>query len=152
CARVRARSDRANSTDDVYGDYTYLDPDNQGWAFEFTGYPAGGARPPACTASPAAGACTPSCTANCLGSGDYVTTVTGTTTGRVPYFTWKPLSGKQSYYVLVAKDPSFSNLVDYAFTQIPAYAPRTGTGPRTYPDETTLYYWAVLPASLLNGT
>ena len=83
CARVRARSDRANSTDDVYGDYTYLDPDNQGWAFEFTGYPAGGA-------------CSPSCTANYLGSGDYVTTVTGTTTGRVPYFTWKPLSGSRA--------------------------------------------------------
>jgi hypothetical protein len=139
CARVRARSDRANGTDDVYGDYTYLDPDSQGWAFEFTGYPTGGA-------------CSPSCTANYLGSGDYVTTVTGTTTGRVPYFTWKPLSGKQSYFVLVAKDPSFSNLVDYAFTQIPAYAPRTGSGPRTYPDETTLYYWAVLPAALANGT
>ena len=58
---MRPRSDRANSTDDVYGDYTYLDPASQGWAFEFTGYPAGGA-------------CTPSCTANYLGSGDYVTT------------------------------------------------------------------------------
>jgi hypothetical protein len=138
CARVRARSDRAG-TDDVYGDYTYLDPDSLGWAFEFTTYPTGGA-------------CTPSCNANYLGSTDYVTPLTGTTTGRVPYFTWKPLSGKQSYYVLVAKDPSFSNLVDYAFTQIPAYAPRTGSGPRTYPDETTLYYWAMLPATTLNGT
>ena len=54
--------------------------------------------------------------------------------------------------MLVAKDPSFSNLVDYAFTQIPAYAPRTGSAPRTYPDETTLYYWAVLPATNANGT
>ena len=138
CARVRARSDRAGF-DDVYGDYTYLDPDALGWAFEFTGYPAGGA-------------CTPSCTANYLGSGDYTSMLTGTTTGRVPYFTWKPLAGKQSYYVLVAKDPSFSNLVDYAFTKVPAYAPRTGFGPRTYPDETTLYYWAVLPASFADGT
>jgi hypothetical protein len=138
CARVRARSDRAGF-EDVYGDYTYLDPASLGWAFEFTGYPTGGA-------------CSPSCTANYLGSGDYTSTLTGTTTGRVPYFTWKPLSGKQSYYVLVAKDPSFSNLVDYAFTQIPAYAPRSGSGPRTYPDETTLYYWAVLPATDFEGT
>src|SRR5206468_5695629 len=33
-----------------------------------------------------------------------------------------------------------------------AYAPRTGSAPRTDPDETTLYYWAVLPATLANGT
>jgi len=138
CARVRARSDRAGF-DDVYGDYTYLDPNGLGWAFQFTGYPTGGA-------------CSPSCTPNYLGSGDYTSMVTGTTTGRVPYFTWKPLAGKQSYYVLVAKDPSFSNIVDYAFTQVPAYAPRDGFGSTTYPDETTLYYWAVLPATDFVGT
>jgi hypothetical protein len=137
CARVRARSDRAGF-DDVYGDYTYLD-NGQGWAFEFTTYPTGGA-------------CSPSCTANYLGSGDYTSMQTGTTTGRVPYFTWKPIAGKQSYYFLVAKDPSFSNIVDYAWTKIPAYAPRTGFGPTTYPDETTLYYWCVLPATNPDGT
>jgi hypothetical protein len=138
CARVRARSDRAGF-DDVYGDFTYLDPDGLGWAFQFTSYPTGGA-------------CTPSCTANYLGSGDYTSMQTGTTTGRMPYFTWKPLAGKQSYYVLVSKDPSFSNIVDYAWTQIPAYAPRDSFGPRTYSDETTLYYWAVLPANDFGGT
>jgi hypothetical protein len=138
CARVRARSDRSGF-DDVYGDYTYLDPNGLGWAFDFTGYPPGGA-------------CSPTCTANYLGSGDYTSTVTGTTTGRVPYFTWKPLAGKQSYYVLVAKDPAFSNIVDFAFTQVPAYAPRNAFGPQTYPDETTLYYWVVLPANLADGT
>lgn len=138
CARVRARSDRSGF-DDVYGDYTYLDPNGLGWAFDFTGYPTGGA-------------CTPSCTANYLGTGDYTDMQTGTTTGRMPYFTWNPIAGKQSYYVLVAKDPSFSNLVDYAWTKVPAYAPRTGYGPTTYPDETTLYYWCVLPATNADGT
>jgi hypothetical protein len=59
--------------------------------------------------------------------------------------------GAQSYFVLVAKDPSFSNIVDYAFTQLPAYAPRGPTWIMSYPDETTLYYWAVLPAADLNG-
>lgn len=59
--------------------------------------------------------------------------------------------GRLSYFVLVAKDPSFSNLVDYAFTQLPAYAPRTGAMTTTYADEETLYYWAVLPASGANG-
>jgi hypothetical protein len=61
------------------------------------------------------------------------------------------LPGRQSYFVLVAKDPSFSNIVDYAFTQLPAYAPRGPNWIMTYPDETTLYYWAVLPASGVNG-
>src|SRR5919204_53306 len=42
CARVRARSDRAGF-DDIYGDYTYLDPNGLGWAFQFTGFPSGGA-------------------------------------------------------------------------------------------------------------
>jgi hypothetical protein len=54
--------------------------------------------------------------------------------------------------VIVAKDPSFTNIVDYAFTHLPAYAPRTSFGPTTYPDETTLYYWAILPEAGWNGT
>src|SRR5207249_115422 len=37
------------------------------------------------------------------------------------------------------------------FTWVPAYAPRTANQPRTYSDETTSYYWAVLPAQELNG-
>jgi hypothetical protein len=69
----------------------------------------------------------------------------------MPYFRWNPIAGFSSYFVLVSRDPDFSNLVDYAFTQVNAYAPRTGFGPRTYPDETNLYYWAVLPATEANG-
>lgn len=138
CVRVRPRSDRSG-LDEVYGDYTYLDPNGLGWAFEWTGYPAGGS-------------CSPSCTANYLGSSDYLTPQTGTVTETTPYFTWKPLAGKQSYYVLVAKDPSFSNVVDYAFTHVPAYAPRGAFGPQTYADENTLYYWAVLPATNYDGS
>jgi hypothetical protein len=61
------------------------------------------------------------------------------------------LAGAQSYFVVVAKDASFSNIVDYAFTQLPAYAPRGPNWVMTYADETTLYYWAVLPATGLNG-
>jgi hypothetical protein len=59
--------------------------------------------------------------------------------------------GITSYFVLVSKDASFSNIVDYAFTRLPAYAPRTANAPTTFSDETTLYYWAVLPASTVNG-
>ena len=53
--------------------------------------------------------------------------------------------------MLVAKDPEFHNIVDYGWTQVRAYAPRSATNPITYPDETTSYYWAVLPAGGYNG-
>ena len=59
--------------------------------------------------------------------------------------------GTVSYFVLVAKDDQFSNIVDYAFTQFPVYSPRQLLKPTTYPDETTSYYWVVLPAALANG-
>ena len=45
CARVRARGERDNASQDVYGDFTYLDT-GQGWAFQWTGPPAGGACTP----------------------------------------------------------------------------------------------------------
>jgi hypothetical protein len=69
----------------------------------------------------------------------------------MPVFTWKPIAGRASYFVLVAKDASFSNIVDYAFTRVPAYAPR-GMTPTTYSDETTFYYWAILPATNVDGS
>jgi hypothetical protein len=139
CARVRARSDRAdNGLSDVYGDYTYLD-DGTGPAFAWTGYPTGGT-------------CTPPCTSGYLGAGDYVLPAAATTAGRTPLFTWKPLAGKASYFVIVAKDASFSTIVDYAFTRVPAYAPRGPLGPTTYADETTSYYWVVLPATGADGS
>ena len=239
CARVRARSDRAFGQE-VYGDYTYLDPDGLGWAFQWTGYPDGGA-------------CTPSCTNGYLGANDYLAPQGGVTVSQTPLFTWRPLNrhawktlkntggadaltltekgvgptgnnlhvtardygsdpsqdelvlyeganqvesyhypdgdvvalagqinanatspvtadilatgqplaavttalfvpGITSYFVLVAKDPNFANIVDYAFTQLPAYAPRGTLGPTTYSDETTLYYWAVLPEGSPDGT
>ena len=237
CVRVRARSDRDTTNAEVYGDYTYI---NGGIspAFEWVGPPTGAA-------------CSPSCPMGYLGATDYLVPATGTTSTRMPFFTWKPLPlfpkktllntsgaaavtltgrieggtnglkatvlnhasdstqdqlviwdddtaptaytypdanlgalasavngdalglvdaqvhisgtplafvsaspfvpGAQSYFVLVAKDASFSNIVDYAFTQLPAYAPRASTTTTTYPDETTSYYWAVLPAAELNG-
>jgi hypothetical protein len=133
CARVRARSDRDIANTDVYGDYTYL---NDGAvAFTWTGAP---------TAAACGAPCNPA-------ASDYLLPQAGTTTTRMPLFTWKPLQGRASYFVLVAKDASFSNIVDYAFTQLPAYAPRALT-PTTYTDEATLYYWAVLPASGAGGS
>ena len=144
CARVRARTDRDVAGGDVYGDYTYV-VNGRGKAtsgpqpaFRWVGPPAGAA-------------CTAPCISGYLGAGDYLTPTTGVTSPRTPYFTWKPIVGKASYFVLVAKDAQFSNIVDYGFTQIPAYSPRNLFGPTTYPDETTSYYWAVLPATDSNG-
>jgi hypothetical protein len=138
CARVRARGERDVAQQEVYGDFTYLE-NTSGWAFQWAGYPVGGA-------------CTPSCSPGYLGADDYVLPLRGTITRLTPLLTWKPLAGRQSYFVLVARDPNFSNIVDYAFTQIPAYSPRIISRPTTYPDETTLYYWAILPATGLNGS
>jgi protein-S-isoprenylcysteine O-methyltransferase Ste14 len=137
CARIRARSNREASNNEVYGDYTEVD-NGTGWAFQWIGYGAGAS-------------CTPSCTPGYLGSGDYVLPAGGSTHGQTPLLTWRPLAGRASYFVIVAKDPSFTNIVDYAFTQLPAYAPRTSAFPTTYPDETTSYYWVVLPAADANG-
>ena len=43
-------------------------------------------------------------------------------------------------------------IVDYGWTQVKAYAPRYGNDPITYPDESTSYYWAVLPAQNFDGS
>jgi protein-S-isoprenylcysteine O-methyltransferase Ste14 len=144
CARVRARSDRDAGNDDVYGDYTHVvsgrgaPPDALGPAFTWLGYPAGSA-------------CSPGCNPGYLGAGDYVYPAAGTVSTRTPYFTWRPIAGKASYFVIVAKDAQFSNVVDYAFTRVPAYSPRRLLRPTSYPDETTSYYWVVLAANQADG-
>jgi hypothetical protein len=140
CARVRARGGRLRLSDPVWGDYTFGDDGTgRGTTFTFNAFPVGGA-------------CTPSCNANYLGADDYTLPIRGDTVGRQPLFTWNPIAGKQGYWVIVAKEPSFTVVVDYAFTRIPAYAVRTQSSPRTYPDETTAYYWVVLPSNGTNGS
>ena len=142
CVQVRAIGGRVNLPTPVEGDFTQLD-DGTGAAFTFSGYAAGGP-------------CSPSCGAEYIGADDYLlpqrledSPVAQTAQ---PLFVWNPVAGKQSYWVIVAKDPSFTTIVDYAFTRVPAYAVRTGTTPRTYPDETTAYYWVVLPSTDAHGS
>jgi hypothetical protein len=140
CARVRARGGRVVLSDPVWGDYTFLDDGTgTGVSFTFADFPAGGA-------------CSPTCNANYLGADDYTLPIRGELTSRVPVFTWNPIAGKEGYWVIVAKDATFSNIVDYAFTRIPAYAVRTQNSRRPYTDETTLYYWVVLPSLGTNGS
>jgi hypothetical protein len=146
CVRVSARSDRVGF-DEVFGDPVYLkngntddsSPNPQAPAFTWTGYPVG-----------SAAGCTFGVLYPC--SGDYLGPQLGTTSGGTPLFTWNSLTGAQSYFVVVSKDQNFSNIVDEGFTRIPAYSPRTSTTPTTYPDETTSYYWMVLPSPNANGS
>jgi hypothetical protein len=56
------------------------------------------------------------------------------------------------YFVVVARDPEFTKVIDVAFTNAPAYAPRTASLVTTYADERTSYYWAVMPTKGLKGT
>ena len=145
CIRVTPFRDTASAgslgTVNVSGDPSYLDPNDDGTspAFTFTGYPSGNA-------------CSAPCTNGYLGDADYGAPLTGSTTSAVPLFTWQPVAGANAYFVIVARDQAFSNIVDYGFTHIPAYAPRAGSSPRTYVNQTTHYYWVVLPATGSNGS
>jgi hypothetical protein len=134
CARVLARSDRDAQGQEVVSDWTQLgDPGTP--AFTYSS-PTPSAPPSGTLTTPAA---------------NYRLPLNGSTMQRIPLFTWSRVDGAASYFVVVAKDPQFTDIVDLGFTQVPAYAPRAATGPRTYPDETTTYYWAVMPAKSSNG-
>jgi hypothetical protein len=128
CARIRALSDSGPSGR-IYGDFTYLGVDGNG--FTFSGFDSGSSATPQIAAA------------------DYYGPPISPAQGSTPLFTWRAIPGAASYWVLVARDPSFTTLVDYAFTRIPAYAPR-----KTYADETqgTHYYWAVLPSGAPDGS
>jgi hypothetical protein len=96
---------------------------------------------------PSAGSCAP-CVPQ---ASDYLRPVAGSTIDTMPVFTWNPVPGAQSYFVVVADDPQFTNIEDYAYTRVAAYAPRELAKTRGYPDKTSNYYWAVLPAESANG-
>jgi hypothetical protein len=126
CVRVRAVGETSSTGQRVFGDYTFL--------------PAPGTAPGlgAFTYEPT----TASGTIALPQSSDYLAPTQGVVTTQTPLFTWKPIAGANSYWVIIARDPSFTTLVDYGYTRDPAYAPR-----KTIADEKTAYYWAVLPAA-----
>ncbi len=153
CVRVRAFTDKAFDQNhvlhDVVGDWSSLDlgadtPTSSAVSFQFTG-------------SPDDVSCTdiqpyPSCTTEYPQTGDYLGPQEGSTVDQTPYFTWNPIPRAQGYFVLVSRDPNFTTVTDYAYVRSPAYAPRFGDNAVTYEDETTAYYWAVLPAAYPDGT
>jgi len=130
CVQVRARADRDANSRDVRGDWTQVGGD---------GRPAFTYRMPAwatCTGAPA------------MSATNYHA---ATDARRTPLLTWEPVAGACAYYVVVARDPDLTNVVDVALTNEPAYAPRQATLPVNYTDETTSYYWAVVPTKSVDG-
>ena len=91
------------------------------------------------------------CSAAYPQDGDYLLPQSGSTPDRTPYFTWNPTPRAQGYFVLVSRDPNFTTVVDYAWVRGPAYAPRFGVNATSYADETTGYYWVVLPSAYPDG-
>jgi hypothetical protein len=121
CARVRARAGTDTTNKRVVGDWTTLG-DFSGPAFVYEAPDTSGP----------SGSLLPS---------DYVMPAPQPVQVAMPLFTWKHVPGACGYFVAVASDQNFTSIVDVGRTKIPAYAPRL----RTYPDETTSYYWSVLP-------
>ena len=106
-------------------------------AFTFSGYPAGNP-------------CTQPCNPNLnIGAGDYELPAAGSDNTSLPLFTWKPIAGIQRYEVIVATDNTFQHIIDTAYTHVPAYAVRGNS--MNYPDTSTSYAWAVLPAPGFDG-
>jgi hypothetical protein len=132
CLRVRALSDQDAQFNEVHSDWTTLG-NNSTPAFQFV---APSAVNPTLLATQAS---------------DYLTPTSGASNTRTPLFTWNPIQGARSYLIVISRDAQFTNIADAAITNIPAYAPRLrGSGahfaePLT--DETTSYYWAVIPSA-----
>ena len=133
CIRVRARSNRDAKTKEIVSEWTQL----------------GGLGEPAMTyateINPA------DCEATSTPASAYREPAHGSTASRTPLFTWTDVDAACGYFVVVARDPEFTKVVDVAFTNAPAYAPRTSTAATTYADEQTAYYWAVMPTKGLKG-
>jgi hypothetical protein len=133
CVRVLARSDNDAHGGQVVSPWTQINGDNQP-AFYYAAPPAPG--------TPGVGLPMP--------ASNYILPASGTVTPRTPLFTWQRVSGAQGYYVVISRDAAFTDIADVGFTNVPAYAPQL-TNDEPLRDETTSYYWAVLPTTDPNG-
>jgi hypothetical protein len=139
CVRVLAQSKNANG---FISDWTWLNGYGNP-ALTYTAQPAPGAArvPFTAVGGDYIGALSPPTTSCTLSSSVPCTT-------RLPIFTWNRVPGAVGYYVVVARDQLFTQVVDIAYTKAPAYAVVTsGQNGGRYTDETTHYYWAILPYS-----
>ena len=138
CIQVRARSNRDAKSQEISSTWTQL----------------GGAGQPALTYkkrydNPAA-----SCYPTSTPASAYREPQHGSSTKRMPLFTWNDVPGACGYFVVVSRDPEFTagGVIDVAFTNAPSYAPRKSAAPTTYRDEQSAYYWAVIPSAGDKGT
>jgi hypothetical protein len=150
CVRVLARADDDGQANEVISAWTQINGANQP-AFRFLDPPPAGspgkgglvmengyleptargalngAAPAPCQAHTRGGACT-----------------------MTPLFTWERVPGAEGYFVVISRDPRFTEVADVGFTNVPAYAPRLANE-SPLADETTEYYWAVMPSSSATG-
>ncbi|MDQ3722569.1 MAG: hypothetical protein M3376_05760 [Actinomycetota bacterium] len=136
CVRVRALSDDSfrendSATSQVISQWAQAGGDENQPAFTYGGPP-----PPA--SDPAA--------ASQLPAPEYLAPAGGDV-ARTPVLRWKPVAGARRYFVLIARDSNFTNVIDAAYTAMPTYMPNLALE-----DETTSYFWAVVPASQSNGS
>jgi hypothetical protein len=75
---------------------------------------------------------------------------TGSSSTLTPLLTWKRVTVARGYFVVIARDARFTEVADVGFTTVPAYAPRLANQ-SPLSDETTGYYWAVIPTEQANG-
>jgi hypothetical protein len=134
CMRILAMDGPSNSNSNA-SEWTYVNG---------TGEPTNPNRPAFTYTAPTApaGSCPPAG----MPPGPYREPAQGSVEVRTPFFTWDPVPGAASYYVVVARDAEFTEVIDVHFTQRTVYAPR-----EQYADETTSYYWTVMPAGTANG-
>jgi hypothetical protein len=149
CARVLARTDDDAQHNQVVSAWTQLNGVNKP-AFTFSEQPAPGS---------------PGSEGLVTQAGDYIAPKPGFQPGcqeragsmpgvanctLTPLFTWKRVPGASGYFVVVARDPRFTEVADVGYTNVPAYAPRLGNE-APLSDETTDYYWAAIPTSASDG-
>jgi hypothetical protein len=135
CVRVLARADDDAQSHQVVSTWSYLNPTPNQPAFTFVNPPASGsAEGPLQTPASA-----------------YLQPASGTTTPRTPLFTWRRVHGANGYFVVIAYDENFTEVADVGFTNVPAYAPHLANR-EPLADETTAYYWAVIPTVNSDGT
>jgi hypothetical protein len=124
CFRVNARRDDGPlGGDQVISNWTSLGAQNSP-AFS---YMTPDSQAPAANETPAAA---------------YILPAAASTSVRTPLFTWNPVAGANGYYVVISLDQNFTDVVDIGYSITTAYAPKV-----SFPDATSAYYWALIPAT-----
>lgn len=142
CARVLALSDRQRDANGYVSPFTTLAP-----AFTYAGPPV--ADPPPAVQSVS---CDVYLFPESVDPATCQPDVPPTLTPRTPLLRWKEIDWARAYFVVIARDAEFTQVVDIAYTDVAAYAPRLRNQAAQaafvpLADETTSYYWAIMPVS-----